>query len=195
MKKTIALAAATTLLGGLVAVVPASDAGAVSQRPSAHLHLPGASVPGVAYAIHDQAGDATARQAAARVVSAKASEPAWVAAINWAQTRLGVKYVWGGDSMREGGYDCSGLTMRAFQKAGISIPRVASDQYRAAKIHPKRTQLLPGDLVFYKNRTGIHHVGLYVGSQMMIHAPRTGTVIRFNKINYMSGYYGAARFS
>lgn len=117
--------------------------------------------------------------------------PAWVHAINFAGTTLGTPYQWGGTGPR---YDCSGLVMRAFEKAGIKLPRVAADQYHASDRHPDRDELLPGDLVFYRNASeGIHHVGLYVGSGHMIHAPRTGRVVSFDHIDYMSGYYGATR--
>lgn len=119
--------------------------------------------------------------------------PGWAIAVNWAQTRLGVPYVWGGDSMAEGGYDCSGLVMRAYEKAGIKLPRVTWEQYAARSNHPSRSQLRPGDLVFFGTASNIHHVGLYVGSGVMLHAPRTGTVIRFDRIDYMSDYYGATR--
>lgn len=124
------------------------------------------------------------------------STPAWATAINWAQTRLGVPYVWGGESMAEGGYDCSGLVMRAYEKAGIRLPRIASAQYSARSNHPSRSQLRPGDLVFFGTTAqNIHHVGLYVGSGVMLHAPKTGTVIRFDRVAYMSDYYGATRVS
>jgi len=121
--------------------------------------------------------------------------PQWVTAINWASTRLGVKYVWGGDSMAEGGYDCSGLVLRAYEAAGVHLPRVANDQWAASDVHPKKNELLPGDLVFYGKGSSrnIHHVGLYVGSGYMLHAPNSRSVIRFDRIDYMKDYYGATR--
>lgn len=122
--------------------------------------------------------------------------PAWVTAINWAQTKLGTWYLWGGncDAASGGRCDCSGLTKTAYAKAGIQLPRVANDQYRTTNVHPKKGELRPGDLVFYgRTERGIHHVGLYLGSGMMIHAPRTGRTIAFDKITYMSDYYGATR--
>lgn len=121
--------------------------------------------------------------------------PAWVTAINWAQTKLGHKYVWGGESDAEGGFDCSGLMQAAYAQAGIKLPRVAQDQYRATRMHPKKSELRVGDLVFYGTSSNIHHVGLYVGSGMMLHAPNSRSKIRFDRIDYMKDYYGATRIS
>lgn len=114
-------------------------------------------------------------------------------AINWARKQLGVQYVWGGESLEEGGFDCSGLTQTAYAHAGIKLPRLAHHQYYASGTHPRRSELRPGDLVFYGTRTNIHHVGLYVGSGRMIHAPNSRSRVRFDKITYMSDYYGATR--
>lgn len=122
--------------------------------------------------------------------------PQWVTAINFASTKLGTPYLWGGTGTRSqnGRYDCSGLTQASYKAAGVRIPRVANDQYATTNIHPKKNELSPGDLVFYgRSERGIHHVGLYVGSGYMLHAPRTGTVIRFDRIDYMKDYYGATR--
>lgn len=131
-----------------------------------------------------------------RPVAKSAGVPAWVTVINWAQTKLGHKYIWGGDGYDNphDGFDCSGLMKAAYAEVGIELPRVANDQYQASNVHPKRSELLPGDLVFYgKTERGIHHVGLYVGSGMMLHAPNSRSKIRFDKIDYMSDYYGATR--
>lgn len=128
-------------------------------------------------------------------VSSPPDVPAWVTATNWAQTKLGHEYVWGGESDAEGGFDCSGLMQAAYAQAGVKLPRVAQDQYHASDVHPKRSELTMGDLVFYGTSSNIHHVGLYVGSGMMLHAPNSDSVIRFDRIDYMSDYYGATRVS
>lgn len=127
--------------------------------------------------------------------------PAWVIAINWAQTKLGMPYVWGGESDAEGGFDCSGLMQAAYAQAGIRLPRVAQDQYDTTDVHPTENELRPGDLVFFGTRHNLHHVGLYVGKDpktgksMMLHAPNSRTVIKFSPVHYMSDYYGATRVS
>lgn len=118
-------------------------------------------------------------------------------AIYFAQEKLGTPYLWGGEGGKEdnGRFDCSGLTQAAYASVGITLPRVANDQWNAGP-HPKRDELLPGDLVFFahdlNDPRSIHHVGLYVGGGYMINAPYTGAVIRFDKID-MPDYIGATR--
>lgn len=87
--------------------------------------------------------------------------------VNIARGLLGIAYVYGGDS--PSGFDCSGLTQYVYGKAGISIPRTASAQQRAATpvSNPQ-----PGDLVFYGSPAW--HVGIFTGGDMMIDSPRPG---------------------
>ncbi|MFD7711910.1 NlpC/P60 family protein [Streptomyces sp. NPDC059785] len=118
-------------------------------------------------------------------------------AIAYAQEKLGTPYLWGGTGTAEQGgrFDCSGLTQAAYDKAGVTLPRVANDQYNAGA-HPSRDELLPGDLVFFSDdltdSRAIRHVGIYVGGGYMIDAPRTGAVIRFDPID-TPDYFGATR--
>ncbi|MEV5434875.1 bifunctional lytic transglycosylase/C40 family peptidase [Streptomyces sp. NPDC052682] len=118
-------------------------------------------------------------------------------AIAYAQKKLGTPYLWGGTGTAEQGgrFDCSGLTQAAYASVGVRLPRVANDQYNAGP-HPKRDELLPGDLVFFSddltNPRAIRHVGIYVGGGYMIDAPRTGAVIRFDPID-TPDYFGATR--
>ncbi|EPD57223.1 NlpC/P60 family protein [Streptomyces sp. HGB0020] len=118
-------------------------------------------------------------------------------AIDYAQKKLGTPYLWGGDGTAQdnGRFDCSGLTKAAYESVGITLPRVANDQYNAGP-HPRRNELLPGDLVFFSkdptDSRAIHHVGIYVGGGYMIDAPRTGAVIRFDPID-TGEYFGATR--
>lgn len=118
-------------------------------------------------------------------------------AIYYAQQKLGTKYLWGGNGTPEQGgrFDCSGLTKAAYHSVGIELPRVANDQWNAGP-HPKRDELLPGDLVFFAydltDPRSIHHVGIYVGGGYMINAPYTGAVIRFDRID-TPDYIGATR--
>ncbi|MFF5713330.1 MULTISPECIES: C40 family peptidase [Streptomyces] len=119
------------------------------------------------------------------------------AAIQWAQGKLGTPYLWGGTgtAAQNGRFDCSGLTQAAYDTVGVRLPRVANDQYNAGP-HPSRGELLPGDLVFFSddltNSRAIRHVGIYVGGGYMIDAPRTGAVIRFDRID-TPDYFGATR--
>jgi cell wall-associated NlpC family hydrolase len=115
-------------------------------------------------------------------------------AIAFAQAQIGTPYVWGGDGPGEGGFDCSGLTKAAYAAAGITIPRVAQDQYAAGPKVPPGSPLLPGDLVFYGTTTNIHHVGLYIGNGLMIDAPFTGALVRTEHYRWPGDdYYGATR--
>ncbi|MCI3271996.1 C40 family peptidase [Streptomyces cylindrosporus] len=118
-------------------------------------------------------------------------------AIYYAQRKLGTPYLWGGNGTAadNGRFDCSGLTKAAYESVGVTLPRVANDQYNAGP-HPKRDELLPGDLVFFSDdltdSRAIRHVGIYVGGGYMIDAPRTGAVIRFDPID-TPDYFGATR--
>jgi cell wall-associated NlpC family hydrolase len=119
------------------------------------------------------------------------------AAIYYAQQQLGKPYLWGGaGTAQQGGlFDCSGLMQAAYNSVGITLPRVANDQWNAGP-HPSRAELLPGDLVFFANDLAdprsIHHVGIYVGGGYMIDAPHTGAVVRFDPID-VPDYIGATR--
>lgn len=118
-------------------------------------------------------------------------------AIYFAQTRIGTPYLWGGEgtAAQGGRFDCSGLTQASYASVGITLPRVANDQWNAGP-HPRRNELLPGDLVFFAHNLNdprsIHHVGIYVGGGYMIDAPHTGAVIRFDRID-TPDYIGATR--
>jgi cell wall-associated NlpC family hydrolase len=110
------------------------------------------------------------------------------AVLDAAYSVIGVPYVYAG-STPEGGFDCSGFTMWAWAHAGVSLPHSSAMQYDVLP-HVSRSDLQPGDLVFFYSP--IHHVGLYVGGGMMIHAPHTGAYVEKVPV-YTSEYAGAAR--
>ena len=93
----------------------------------------------------------------------------------YAANFLGVKYVWGGNTPK--GFDCSGFTKYVYAHFGIRLNRVSRDQARQG-VRVSRGSLRPGDLVFFGSP--IHHVGIYVGNNSFIHAPRRGDVVRIS---------------
>jgi cell wall-associated NlpC family hydrolase len=121
-----------------------------------------------------------------------------LAAVRAAESQIGVPYVWGGETARQG-FDCSGLTQWAWRQAGFSIPRTAAEQYFNMR-HVPLSQLQPGDLLFYYNLDGDHqvdHVVMYVGSgpwgtSTIIAAAHTGTNISLSPI-FTYGLIGAGR--
>jgi hypothetical protein len=115
------------------------------------------------------------------------------AIVREAQKYLGVDYVWGGTT--PAGFDCSGLVQYCLNSLGISIDRVAEDQYECGTPVSK-DELQPGDLVFFEQNGYIHHVGIYAGNNMMIHAPQTGDVVKYQSLDteyYQKEYAGARR--
>lgn len=115
-------------------------------------------------------------------------------AISFAHAQLGDPYVWGGNGPN--GWDCSGLVQAAYRSAGISLPRVASDQYRATT-PISRSQLRRGDLVFWSSNgsaSGIHHVAVYLGDGTYLEAPRPGKNVRISSFSfYNPNMYGRVR--
>lgn len=110
---------------------------------------------------------------------------------------LGLRYIWGGTSSY--GFDCSGYTMRLYQSQGIVLPRDAGEQAQAG--YPvAKTALLPGDLLFFASDEGqgsIHHVAMYTGNGVMIHAPNSNAAVRLDPVDsgvYRKEYWGAQRY-
>lgn len=125
------------------------------------------------------------------------------AAAHW----LGVPYSWGGGNLegpthgvaqgaRTVGFDCSALVQHAWSKAGVRLPRTARPQYWAPGIRIRRmADLRPGDLMFFANDTSnwntIHHVALSLGGDAMLHAPRTGDVVKVERNISASSYWSS----
>ncbi len=105
-------------------------------------------------------------------------------AVSYAWAQLGKRYVWGAAGPNT--FDCSGLTMMAWKAAGVSLPHNAAQQYQKVR-HIARSQLAPGDLVFYNN---LGHVGIYIGNNQIIHAPNSRTVVKVAPLesNKLYGY-------
>ncbi len=110
-------------------------------------------------------------------------------AIKYALAQIGDKYVFGADGLTY--WDCSGLTMRAFQSAGVSPPHSSRAQYGYGKAI-SRNDLLPGDLVFFGKP--ISHVAIYLGGDRMLHAPRSGSRVKIATFDMgRKPYIGARR--
>ncbi|MEU2436477.1 NlpC/P60 family protein [Streptomyces rubradiris] len=104
-------------------------------------------------------------------------------AFSAAQTRIGSPYVYGATGPSS--FDCSGLTSWAYAQAGVSIPRTSEAQSQIGTRITSVGDLKVGDLVFFFN--DLHHVGLYAGNGQVLHAPRTGTVVRYESMNTIGG--------
>lgn len=90
-------------------------------------------------------------------------------ALAYATDQVGKDYEWGAEGPKT--FDCSGLTMRAWQAAGETLPRTSQRQWKDLPQVPVE-KMRPGDLIIYKEDAS--HVGMYVGDGAMVHAPRTG---------------------
>jgi peptidoglycan DL-endopeptidase CwlO len=108
-------------------------------------------------------------------------------ALRWALTRRGDPYVWGGAGPTD--FDCSGLVMWSYAQVGISLPHFTGDQWDMG-VHVSRSQLEPGDLVFFY--PDISHVGMYIGNGLMVDAPTFGEPVQVQPVMW-DIYVGAVR--
>lgn len=133
-----------------------------------------------------------------RSVSAKASMPSYTgpasgraaAAVAFARAQVGKRYTWGGAGPNS--FDCSGLTMRAWGRAGVSLPHYTNAQWAATK-RVSRGDLQPGDLIFF--HSDLHHVGIYIGGGVFVHAQNsaTGVVVSPLAGHWSSKFAGGGR--
>lgn len=111
-----------------------------------------------------------------------------------ARDQLGKQYQWGASGPDK--FDCSGLVMYVYSELGVPLPRVSREQ-ASAGVHIDRPNLQPGDLVFFKlNGSRIDHVGIYVGRNDFVHAPRRYMPVRKDSLNnayWRKRYMGARR--
>jgi len=109
-------------------------------------------------------------------------------AVRFAYAQLGKPYVYGASGPDS--YDCSGLTMRAWGAAGVSLPHNAAAQQSDTR-YVSYADLQPGDLVFFGSPAG--HVGIYIGGGRMIAAPHTGDVVKIQSVAAHGGFSGGGR--
>ncbi|MFD8568880.1 C40 family peptidase [Streptomyces sp. NPDC057694] len=123
-----------------------------------------------------------APEASAAVASTKA--------LQVAASKKGAPYKWGATGPRR--FDCSGLTLYSFKRAGKKLPRTAAQQYNKTR-HVSASHRKRGDLVFFHSGRSVYHVGIYAGKGRMWHSPKTGDVVKLQKIWTKSVWYGRVR--
>jgi cell wall-associated NlpC family hydrolase len=165
------------------------------------LHAPSAAQP-FAVAAAVVADGARQDALAARLLNAAPGSvhglvpaPAALKALAFAFAQIGRPYLWGGTGPQA--YDCSGLTQQSYRHAGLVIPRTSAEQATVGT--PVRlADLIPGDLIFYAhdvhNASTIHHVAMYAGDGMLVHAPQTGQFVHLSPV-WLDEYIGAVRLA
>ena len=119
--------------------------------------------------------------------------------VTLAQQYLGVRYVYGGSSPN--GFDCSGFTSYLYRQFGYSLPHTASGQYANCGYKVSKSDLQPGDLVFFTSSGAggsINHVGVYIGGGQVIHARYSVGKVYINSLSesyYATNYVGAVRIA
>ena len=112
-------------------------------------------------------------------------------AVQAALAQRGKPYVYGATGPNT--FDCSGLTMFAYKRAGVSLPRTSRDQFKIGKSVP-RTALVPGDLLFYgDSAASIHHVAMYIGDGKIIHASTEGVPVKVTEVSGGGSDYLASK--
>jgi cell wall-associated NlpC family hydrolase len=109
-------------------------------------------------------------------------------AVRFAYAQLGKPYSYGASGPNS--YDCSGLTMRAWGAAGVSLSHNAASQQGETR-YVSRGALQPGDLVFFGSPA--YHVAIYIGGGRIIAAPHTGDVVKIQSLSSMPSYSGGGR--
>lgn len=108
-------------------------------------------------------------------------------AVKVAASKKGSPYRWGATGPNA--FDCSGLAVYSFKKAGRKLPRTTQQQYNDTR-HVSAANRRKGDLVFFHYGSSVYHVGIYAGSGKIWHAPKTGSSVRLEKIWDRSVWYG-----
>jgi len=117
--------------------------------------------------------------------------PAQIAVVSETLEYLGIDYVWAG-ATPEGGFDCSGLVLYVYAKFGVHVPHFAAYQANYGR-RVAYGELQPGDLVFFGSP--IHHVGIYAGRDLFIHAPHTGDVVKVSRLSTYEMPSACARYT
>lgn len=122
---------------------------------------------------------------------------------NAAQKYIGTPYVWGGESMAEGGMDCSGFVYNALRDAGYDVGRTTAQGYRSYGKSVSKANMQPGDLIFFgKSNNNATHIGIYLGNGKMIHSSggskntksNPGKGVNIANVNHRSDFIEARRY-
>lgn len=119
-----------------------------------------------------------------------------------AQNYIGTPYVWGGESMDEGGMDCSGFVYNALKDAGYNVGRTTAQGYRGYGSAVSKAEMQPGDLIFYGKDNDASHIGIYIGNGQMIHSSggskntksNPGKGVTVSSVDYRSDFIEARRY-
>jgi cell wall-associated NlpC family hydrolase len=108
-------------------------------------------------------------------------------AIQFALAQQGKPYEWGAATNQQNSFDCSSLMLQSYRAAGITLPRVSRDQFRAGALLPVE-QAQPGDLLFWaydpSNPATIHHVAMYLGDLKIVEAQQTGVPVHIRPVRW-----------
>lgn len=103
------------------------------------------------------------------------------AALKVAKAQMGKPYRWGATGPSS--FDCSGLMYYSYKNgANVKLPRTSREQSKFGK-KVSKSELKPGDLVFFGKGNSVSHVGMYIGNDQYIHAPQTGDVVKVSKLS------------
>ena len=111
-------------------------------------------------------------------------------ALKIAASKKGAPYKWGAAGPSR--FDCSGLTLFSYKKAGKKLPRTAAAQYNKTRHVSAKSRTL-GDLVFFHSGRNVYHVGIYAGHGKIWHSPKPGRTVKMEKIWTKSVWYGRVR--
>lgn len=167
-------------LDGLIAVQKSQQADLAKQKTTINTKLK------ALYKLRTEAYGRATEQSSSSTTSA----PTYLsgrggAVVKFAYAQLGKPYEWAADGPDS--YDCSGLTLAAYKTVGVTLYHKVSVQWTEVH-HITRSQLMPGDLVFYES---LGHVAIYIGDSKVIHAPQPGEVVKISSVDMMTPYgYG-----
>ncbi|MDD2337447.1 MAG: NlpC/P60 family protein [Geobacteraceae bacterium] len=119
-----------------------------------------------------------------------------IIAARTAERFVGIPYLWGGNTVVDG-MDCSGFVRAVYNLCGVNIPRTSAEQFKVGR-SIGFDELVDGDLVFFGSSDDrISHVGIFVGGNRFVHAPRRGDEIKVSPLQgsgYFKKYVGARRY-